>query len=344
MEAMFWKKEGNAIECQLCPQNCRLCKGGTGTCRARKNVGGKLVALTYSRPCSLAIDPIEKKPLYHFMPGSRVLSIATTGCNLKCRFCQNWEIAQADFDDIPNERISPEEIVNKAVETKCCGIAYTYTEPTVFYEYSLDIAKLAKKKGLFNVFVTNGVINKEPLKKIAGYIDAANIDLKGFTGEYYKRVCGGKLEWVKKSIKWYREIGIHVEITNLIVPSFGDFVGNDNIGNIKKMCEWIKKEIGAETPVHFSRFFPMYKLKHLIPTPVETLMKAREAAMDAGLKHIYIGNVMGQDLDNTLCSKCSEVLVRRTGYIITDNKIEKGKCPKCGKLINGKFKPDQVKN
>jgi len=327
--ALFFLKKESYVQCVLCPHNCRIKENQTGICGVRKNIKGKLYALSYSKPCSLAVDPIEKKPLFHFMPGTKTFSIATAGCNLKCKFCQNAEISQAKVDEIPFIEASPSLIVEKAISAGCKSIAYTYTEPTVFYEYCLDTAKLAKKEGLSNVFITNGLINKEPLKKISRYIDAANIDLKGFSEDFYQKVCGGKLKWVLDSIKNYAEFGIHIELTNMIIPGL-----NDNSDEIREMCRWIVKNCGKKTPLHFSRFFPCYKMLEVSPTPLNSLLKAYDTAKEEGLYYVYIGNVHAKNLENTICPKCGTTVIEREGFEIS--RINR-KCPQCRRKVDAIF-------
>jgi pyruvate formate lyase activating enzyme len=299
----------------------------------RQNQGGTLYTLVYAKPVAIHIDPIEKKPLFHFLPATTAFSVATTGCNLKCKFCQNWEISQAKPEDVEYTYIEPNELVERAVGSGAPTIAYTYTEPTIFYEYMLETAKLAKLRGLRNMMHSNGYIQEAPLRQLCKYLDAANIDLKGFSDEYYAKLTEGTLEPVLRSLKILREEGVHVEITNLILPGF-----NDDEATIKKMCLWIKDNLGADTPVHFGRFFPLYKLANLNPTPVETLEKARQIALDAGLKYVYIGNVAGNPAENTNCPRCKKIVIGRKGYFVTENNIADGKCRFCGEEIKGVWK------
>ncbi len=330
-EAMYYKKlKDNIVQCQLCPNFCTIKEEEVGKCKVRKNMKGKLYAMTYGRAVSTAIDPIEKKPFFHFHPGTRAYSIATAGCNLHCLFCQNWEISQAFWNQLPFRALSPEEAVEDAIENGCKIMAYTYTEPTIYYEYTLEMAKIAKKKGLLNVTITNGYINPEPLKELYKYIDAANVDLKGFTEEYYKEICGARLKPVLDTIVGIKKMGAWLEVTNLIVPT-----KNDDMNKIREMCQWIKENVGEGTPLHFSRFFPMYKLSNLSPTPVETLKKAYETARDVGMKHVYMGNLWAEGEENTLCPKCGEVLVKRVGFGIMENKIKDNRCLKCKEKIEG---------
>ncbi len=329
-EAMFYKKlENNFVQCELCARNCKLAPGQTGVCRVRKNIDGKLYSLNYAHPVSVAIDPIEKKPLFHFHPGSETLSIATVGCNFRCKFCQNWEISQTGQEEISTETVEPEKIVQMCLEENCQGISYTYTEPTIFYEYAYDTAKIAHKEGLYNVFVSNGYINKEPLKKISKYLDAMNMDLKAFTDKYYQELCGvPSIEPVKETARNCKKFGIHLEITNLIIPGY-----NDNETELRKLSEFVLS-LGKETPLHFSRFFPHYKMLETPKTPVDILERAREIAKEVGLEYVYIGNVFGNEGENTYCPNCGALLIERTGYNIKFVNLEGKKCKKCGHEIN----------
>ncbi len=281
---------------------------------------------------SVHIDPIEKKPVYHMLPGSRIFSIATVGCNLKCSFCQNWEISQCYPEEVknPTKILTPEEVVAAAIANNCNSIAYTYSEPIVFYEYVLDTAKLAKEKGLKNVLVSAGYINPEPLKKLAPYFDVIKIDLKGFNKQFYRKIVGGDLEYVLAALKELKKQGVMTEIVNLVVPTL-----NDDMAEITKMCEWIYNNMGPDTPLFFSRFTPQYKLANLPTTPIETLEKAREIALKSGLRYVYIGNVPGHPGENTYCPKCGRVLIRRYGYAVLENNIRKGRCVFCMEKIPG---------
>ena len=283
-EALFWKKEKDKIRCELCPQNCLIAEGKVGFCGVRQNKNNKLFSLVYDKPCSINIDPIEKKPLYHFFPSETTFSIGTVGCNLSCLFCQNWEISKAKPDTFSIKTITAEQIVETAKEKGLKMIAYTYTEPTIFYEYMLDTAKLAKKAGLKNIIVCNGFINQEPLKELLKYIDAANIDLKSFDNKFYKNHCDAWIEPVLNTLKTIKQNKVHLEITNLIIPT-----KNDNLKEIEQMCKWIKENLG-DTPIHFSRFFPYHEMKNILPTPIKTLEKAKQIA-EKYLSNIHIGNV-----------------------------------------------------
>jgi len=334
-EASFYKRLADKfVQCQLCPRQCRIPSGKRGFCRVRENKDGTLYTLSYSKPVSITYnDPIEKKPLFHFLPTETTFSVATAGCNLRCLFCQNWEISQAAPDEIEYRYVEPKELVRMAVESGRKVIAYTYTEPTIFYEYMYECAQLARQAGLKNVMHSNGYIQEEPLRKLAKFLDAANIDLKGFSDDFYSRVSSGTLEPVLRSLKVLKEEGVHLEITNLILSGY-----NDDPELIRKMCLWIKENLGADTPVHFSRAFPMYKLTSINPTPVETLHKAREIALDCGLRYVYIGNVAGDPAENTYCPRCKKVIVERKGYFVVNVGLESGRCKFCGENISGVWK------
>ncbi len=331
-KAMFYEKlKKNYVRCDLCPNNCVLKENETGTCGVRQNIGGDLYSLVYNQPVSIHIDPIEKKPLYHFYPGTNILSIATVGCNLRCNFCQNWTISQTRPDETTAYQATPEQIIEMAKEYDCQSIAFTYTEPTIFYEYMLDIAKLAKKEGLKTVLVTCGYINEKPLRELAKYIDAANIDLKGFSEEFYSTYTTGSLQPVLNTLQIAKEEGMFFEITNLVIPQ-----ANDDPVMIRAMCKWIKENIGDEYPLHFSRFFPQYKLTNRPPTPVKTLEMAYDIAREEGMKYVYIGNV-GNIGEDTYCPNCGKKIIDRSGYMIGDIYIKDGKCEFCEEDIFGEF-------
>ena len=333
-EAKYYRKlENKEVQCLLCPRRCIIPPAKRGFCGVRKNINGKLYSLVYGKPCAVHIDPIEKKPLFHFYPKSKAFSIATAGCNLRCKFCQNWHISQARPEETINYNLPPAKLIEEVKKSGCSIIAYTYTEPTIFYEYMLETAKLAHQNGIKNIMHSAGFINPEPLRELCKYLDAANVDLKGFSDEYYRKTCAGSLQPVLESLKTIKKEGVWLEVTNLIIPGL-----NDNPEEIKEMCIWIKKNLGEDTPLHFSRFYPTYKLKNLFPTPVESLEKAREIALNVGLKYVYIGNVPGHSGEITYCPKCGKVLVRRIGYRILENNIVDGKCKFCGEKIPGRWK------
>jgi len=333
-EAMWYDSiDETTVQCKLCPRGCTLSNGQRSFCRVREPYQGKLYTLVYELPCSLAIDPIEKKPLFHMLPGSKAFSLATAGCNLRCKFCQNWAISQRSPEQTRNVKFSCKEVVNRASRMGCSSIAYTYNEPTIFYEYALDIQKLAKKKGIRGIYVTNGYMNSEPIKELAKYVEAANIDLKGFDEKYLKEVCAQELKPLLTAIKAYKKNGVWIELTNLVVPTL-----NDKEKMVEDMCKWIVRELGRDVPLHFSRFQPQYKLEHLPPTPVKTLDKMINIARSSGIKFVYIGNVPGHKGNSTYCPNCRKVLIQRTGYILKNNNLRDGKCKFCGVSIPGIWK------
>ncbi len=318
------------VQCLLCPAECLLADYQVGICRVRINRDGKLYSLVYGKPCAVHVDPIEKKPIFHMLPGTRSFSIATAGCNLTCQFCQNWEISQTNPEETRNADLPPEKVVEFALKKGCRSIAYTYSEPVVFFEYMLDTARLAKRRGLRNIWVTGGYINPEPLRELAPVMDAANIDLKGFTEEYYRKVCGGRLQPVLDAIVLSKQLGIMVELTNLVIPTL-----NDDLDRIREMCLWIKDAVGPDVPLHFSRFSPKYRLQKLPPTPLETLQRAHQVATEVGLHYVYTGNVPYDDRSNTYCPNCRRRLLARVGYSVTENVIREGACPYCDYYIAG---------
>ena len=329
------RKEGDMkVRCDLCPKACLLEEGQRGDCRMRINLDGKLRAISYGRPCAVHVDPIEKKPLFHFLPGSGILSIATAGCNLHCKNCQNWAISQRNPDDISRfEILPPEKVVALAKKIDSRSIAFTYTEPTIYYEYTLDTARLAIKGGLKNVLVTAACINSKPWKYLCKLIDGANVDLKFMSDRLYREVCDGYLLPVLDNLVSAVRAGVLVEVTNLVIPTL-----NDSDNDIRKLCSWVAENMGPETPLHFSRFFPHYKLKNLPPTPAETLKRARDIAGEEGLKHVYAGNIHMPGAQDTACAGCGKVLIRRTGYRVFENHLEDGRCPECGRELKGVWK------
>ena len=330
-EALYWTKiDEKTLQCQLCPRRCVLAIGQKGFCRARKNIGGTLYTLTYGQPVAIHVDPIEKKPFAHVYPGSKSFSIATAGCNLRCKFCQNWEISQLDAEKVTTQFVPPSGIVALAKKYGCKTIAFTYTEPTIFYEYMLDIAKLAQQQGVDCVMHSAGFINEQPLRQLAPYLKAANIDLKGFKEKYYSSFCEGSLEAVLNTLKVLKQEGVWIEITTLLVPG-----GNDNPQELRELCQWVKDNLGENTPLHFSRFFPMYKLTNLSPTPIASLKRAKDIAEDVGLKFVYVGNIPQGLGEDTFCPVCHTLLIKRIGYTILENNLINGKCPSCNSDIPG---------
>ncbi len=326
----FTPLAGQEVQCELCPARCRVPKGKRGLCRVRENRQGKLYSLVYGNPCAVHLDPIEKKPFFHVLPGTTSLSIATVGCNFHCKFCQSWETSQAAPEEAFNLDFPPELVVRKANEMRARSVSYTYVEPTVFYEYMQDAGQLARKAGLLNVYHSNGYINPAPLRNLCKNLDAANIDLKGYTEDFYRQMCGGQLAPVLQSLRILKEEKVHLEITNLVIPT-----KNDELARVREMCRWIKNELGANTPIHFSRFYPLYKLKGLPPTPVSTLDKIRAAALSEGLEYVYIGNIPGHEGENTFCPRCRQLIIRRTGFMVGEVRVIKGACGHCGRPIPG---------
>jgi pyruvate formate lyase activating enzyme len=332
-EARFYEKLKNgSVRCGLCPWECVVWDGKRGKCGVRENRGGTYYSLVYGRPCVANNDPIEKKPLFHVYPGSRAYSIATVGCNFECKFCQNWDISQKRPEQAPVPYVSPDALAKAAAESspKCKCVAYTYSEPTIFTEYMIDCAKAAKDRGLGNVVVSNGFISDEPGKELCALVTAIKIDFKGFTDKFYQETCAGQLRPVLDTLKRLAAAGVWFEMVNLLVPTL-----NDNMDDIKRMSEWIVKQVGPNVPLHFTRFHPDYKLKDLPPTPVETLTRARQIAMDQGCNFVYTGNAPGEGGENTYCPKCKAVMIDRYGFGATIKDMEKGKCGKCGTVIPG---------
>ncbi len=325
----FQHKE-NFVKCLLCAQECLIKEGERGKCRARINVGGTLKTLVYGRPVTVHVDPIEKKPFYHFLPGSEAFSLATAGCPLACKFCQNWEISQARPEDFPGKFIPPEQLVQETVTSAAPVIAFTYNEPTVFTEYLTDIARIARSRNLRSVIISCGFMNKEPLEEMCSVLDAVKIDLKGFSKDFYRRVCGAELDPVLRSIKQTAKSGIHLEIVNLVVPTL-----NDSKEMLTELVSWIAGEVGPDVPVHFTRFHPDYQMPNLPPTPVATLEQAYEIAKAKGLRYAYVGNVPGHPGNHTCCPACGKVVISRTGFFITEKHLKNGCCEYCGGKIAG---------
>jgi pyruvate formate lyase activating enzyme len=333
-EAYLYKKEaGGEVRCELCAHRCIIAPGKKGICRVRENRGGTLYSLVYGKAVARNIDPIEKKPFFHFLPASSSFSIATVGCNFRCSYCQNFDISQMvrDGNEIIGENLPPEDVVRLAVEHDCQSISYTYTEPTIFMEYAYDTARLAKEKGLKNNFVTNGYMTEEALRFVHPNLDAANIDLKAFTEKFYTDMCGAKLEPVLSSIAGMKRLGIWVEVTTLIIPTL-----NDSPHELREIAEFIRG-VGEEIPWHVSRFHPTYRVNDTPATPADTLKKAREIGREAGLRYVYTGNIPGDDGENTYCYQCGKLLIRRYGFQVIENVIVDAKCPQCEAVIDGVF-------
>ena len=328
---MFFKKlEENMVQCNLCSHHCIISKGKRGICGVRENRGGTLYSLVYGKLVSSHVDPVEKKPLFHFLPGSSVYSIATVGCNFRCKNCQNWEISQSSKPQNPimGKERSPKEIVEAAKQSICENIAYTYTEPTIFMDYTFDTAKLAIKSNMNNIFVTNGYMTEEALKQMAPYLHAANIDLKSLSDKFYTDICGAHLEPILESIKLHKQLGIWIEVTTLVIPNL-----NDSEENLTQIAEFLS-DLGEEIPWHVSRFYPAYKLIDLPSTPLGTLRRAKEIGEKAGLRYVYQGNVPGEG-ENTYCYSCGKLLIERDGYKIRAKQVIDSRCHRCGAKIDG---------
>jgi len=333
-EAMFYSKEAdNKTLCRLCRHNCMIADGNHGICNVRVNEGGTLYSIFYGKPIAMSVDPIEKKPLFHYYPGSKAFSIATLGCNFQCPFCQNWDISQfgrAETGREPSKDVPPEAIVAQAKANRCKSISYTYTEPTIFFEYAYDCAVLAKKEGIGNNFVTNGYMTREAIDTIKPYLDAANVDLKAFRKDTYRKVMKAQLDGVCDSIKYMKEVGIWVEVTTLIVPKM-----NDDPAEIKDIADFLV-EVGRDIPWHLSRFYPHYEYEDVEPTPLATIKTAYDIGKKAGLRYVYMGNVPADPTEHTYCYQCGERLISRMGYFVEENLItDKSSCPKCSAEIDG---------
>jgi pyruvate formate lyase activating enzyme len=329
-EAMFWKPKPNkAVQCQLCAHNCKISEGKHGICQVRVNKDGTLYTTVYGLVSPGIVDPIEKKPLYNFYPGSQVYSFGTVSCNFKCDNCQNWHISQIKANGIRVDEIPPQTAVGLAKQYNCKGIAWTYNEPTIWFEYTYDGSKFAKKNNLYSVYVTNGFLNPEPLKKIAPYLDALNIDVKSFSDDFYRKICKGRLKPVLQTAELAVKLKKHVEITNLIIPTL-----NDDPSELRKLASWVFEKLGPNTPLHFSRFHPDNKLKNLPVTPERTLVKAYEIAKDVGLKYIYLGNIYHPRYGNTYCPNCGQLVIRRGSLFGTKHMdLINGRCVKCNEQV-----------
>lgn len=328
-EAEWYRSDGGQVTCLLCPHACVLGPNDRGDCRARVARDGKLHTLAYGNPCALHVDPMEKKPLFHFLPGTAIFSFATAGCNLHCLNCQNWEISQAGPDQREHADLPPPRLVEEVARRGIPSIAYTYAEPIVFYEYTRDTATLARARGLRNVLVSAGYILPKPLRALCPVIDAANIDLKGFSDDFYKRVTGARLAPVLHALEIMRAEGVWVEITRLVVPQY-----SDDLADIRAMARWIHRALGPDVPLHLSRFHPSYRLSNLPPTPPALLEEAYQVCRAEGLRHVYVGNVPGLTRQDTVCPACGQTVVRREGFLVRENRLSGGRCP-CGEAVAG---------
>lgn len=330
MEARYYKAVDGGVKCLLCPHECQINEGKHGICRSRECHDGKLYSLAYGEACALHVDPVEKKPLLHFLPGSQCLSIAAAGCNLSCKNCQNWEISQISPSKIGAEKISPADFIRIAKRTHCKSVAYTYTEPLTYMEYTQDCAKLAREYGLRNILVTAGYVNEEPLRELTPYLDAVNVDLKSFDDAIYKEISHAHLAPVLRTLEILRDDNVWIEIINLLIPGV-----NDDMQMVNSMCHWLINNGFDNYPLHFSRFFPAYKLKNVPPTPEETLIEAKNIACEAGIKFVYIGNIDLDDGETTHCPSCGVSLIHRDAYDVIDNHIIDARCSHCSTKIPG---------
>lgn len=330
-EALFYTKTADGLQCEKCPHGCLLINDGdAGFCRSRIARNGKIYTIAYGNPCAVHIDPIEKKPFFHFLPTTRAFSIAAAGCNFRCLNCQNWQISQVSPNDSENVDLMPGKVVEACVNSGCESIAYTYSEPTTFYEYAYDTAKMARDRKIHNLLKSNGYINEKPLRQLCRVLDAANIDLKIFDEEIYRKLSSGALAPVLRTLKVLREEGVWLEVTNLVIPTW-----SDSLDTIQRMCDWLCANGLDDAPLHFSRFTPLYKLSQLPPTPTATLEKAHAIAKKAGIKYIYLGNVAGHWAENTYCPKCGKTVVERRVFAILASNIVNGACKFCGQKISG---------
>lgn len=339
IEAFDYSTDGKNVQCRICPNRCFLTPGDRSICRSKANIDGKLYSLAYGSVCSKNVDPIEKKPLNHFYPETSVFSIAAAGCNFRCLNCQNWEISQKKPEEVTSSELFPEQVVAEAIKRGCPSIAYTYSEPITFYEYMFESSKLAREKGLKNVLVSNGYINRDPLLKLTRYIDGANINLKSFDEQIYRSLNGGSLQPVLETFRTLHQEGVWFEMTTLIVPTYVD-----NPEMIRRMCGWILKELGPDHPLHLLRFFPQHKLTRLPPTPIATLQNLREIALEEGIRYVYLGNAPGHPGSHTYCHQCKKMIIERQGYRLDRSNMEGGRCKFCNTEIPGRWEnaPERV--
>jgi pyruvate formate lyase activating enzyme len=322
--------KGKLVQCKLCPNECTIEEGERGICRVRKNIGGKLYTIVYSRIAAMHVDPIEKKPLYHFLPGSMAFSIATAGCNLSCKFCQNWQLSQSRPEELNAIQITPSELSRKSRSSGTRIIAYTYNEPTIQYEYILDSSIIARENGIRSVIISNGYIQKKASMELSEHLDGIKIDLKAFTDKFYRDICGGDLKSVLKNLETVYSSGRWLEIVVLIIPTL-----NDSPQEIRDMTRWVKRNLSPDIPMHFTRFHSMYLIRNLPPTPVSTLERCRTIAKEEGIRYPYVGNVMGHQWENTFCHVCNKLLIKRSGFFHVESSIRNGRCPSCKTKIPG---------
>jgi len=320
----------NAVQCQLCFRQCVVAENELGFCRNKKNVGGKYYTRVYAKPCALQVDPIEKEPSFHTLPGGTIFCTGTASCNNRCKHCHNWHMSQRSVDETVNYFAPPSKVVELAMRARCDAVSFTYNEPTVFYEQMFDTARLARESGLKALFHTNGSISAEPLFALLEHMDAVTVDLKAFTAEFYEQVSESELEPVLETLQNIKRAGKHLEIVNLVIPTL-----NDDLDDIRRMCVWIRENLGDEVPLHFTRFSPAYKLTSLPPTPIETLEAAARIADEEGLQYVYVGNVPGHERNSTFCPQCGERIIHRVHFSVLSLDVEDGKCRFCGHQIPG---------
>ncbi len=326
----FTELEGLRVRCQLCPRQCELENGSRGRCRVRENRDGELYSLAYGNPALVQEDPVERKPYFHVSPGSRALSISTAGCNLACKFCEVWDMALVAPEEVYAHDMPPQAVVDHALDSGVRALSYAFGEPVIFYEYMAEVAVLAKEAGLLNLLHTAGYIRPQPLQEISPLMDAANVDLKGFDPDFYREVVGGELEPVLNTLRLLKGQGVHLEVTNILIPTL-----NDDDETLRRMCQWIAEELGDDVPLHFARFYPLYKLSALPRTPVAALDRARSIALEVGLKFVYVARVTGHVGENTFCPECDQLIIERVGFVIEKMHLEAGRCRYCGANIPG---------
>ncbi len=334
--AWFKPNPDGSLHCELCPWHCDLREGETGRCRVRRNQGGRGETLVYGNPVLVQEEPLERLPFFHVHPGSRTLALSTAGCNLHCKFCEVWDMALVDPHEVHTYDMPPDQAIEQARMAGLKSISYAFGEPVVFYEYMISVAEKAREAGLLNLLHTAAFINKRPLTALLGLMDAVNVDLKSFDPAFYRDVAGGKLEPVLDALLLCREAGLHIEVTNVVIPAI-----NDDMDMIARMCRWIHSELGADTPLHFSRFYPLYKLTNLPQTPVSALERARQTALEAGLNHVYISNVTGHEAENTFCPNCGHQAISRLGFIVDQVELDNGSCTHCGHAMSGLWDENQ---
>jgi len=326
----YTELEGEKIRCELCPKECVLEEGERALCRVRENRDGSCYTLVYGNPALVQEDPVERKPFFHVLPGSRALSISTAGCNLACQFCEVWDMALVSPEEVHAYDMPPETVLKHAEAGKVRSLSYAFGEPVIYYEYTSSVAELAREAGYLNLMHTAAYINREPLEEILAKMDAVNVDLKGFNEDFYREYVGGELETVLDNLKIIRDSGVHLEITNIVIPTL-----NDEMDEIRKMCEWIAAELGTGVPLHFSRFYPLHKLSALPRTPASTLDEARNTALDAGLEYVYVARVTGHEGENTFCPGCGDKVIEREGFVIEESRLQNGACESCGTELPG---------